>query len=196
MTDSQNEPARTFFDFSEPAEIYVGRGAPRRHGVRFKQFDTAAEAIRYTMERPCSADEVAVMECGEKRYSGREMAELYYSEGYPLQRLAHAAEPVRSIISVPVAQAKSRMPYGQPLSAPRRVAITEAPVVQSHHRYKVGARLRMQHGGNSLSRQGSICRVTFILPYEGTQLLYRVKSDLEAFERVVTEADLAPMQNA
>jgi hypothetical protein len=196
MTDSQHEPARHVFDYSEPAEIYVGRGAPRRHGLRFKQFNTAAEAIRYTMEHPCSADEVAVMECGEKRYSGSEMAELYYSEDFPLQRPVLPAGAIRPAISVPVSQTKREPAYRQPPALLSRAAVLDAPVVQSHHRYKVGARLKMQDGGNNFSRQGSTCRVTFILPFEGTQLLYRVKSELEAFERVVTEADLAPMPNA
>ena len=56
-------------------------------------------------------------------------------------------------------------------------------------------RLLMTPGGATVSRLASHCRVTFVLPYEGGQLLYRVRSDIEAFERVVSEADLAPVSN-
>ena len=52
----------------------------------------------------------------------------------------------------------------------------------------------MQHGGFGYAQQASNCSVTFVLPFEGRQLLYRVKSDNEAFERVVPEADLSPMR--
>ena len=66
--------------------------------------------------------------------------------------------------------------------------------VQAHptHRFHVGERLRMANGGNSLARAGSTCKVIALLPYEGHgALLYRVRSDTEAFERVVAEADLS-----
>ena len=75
---------------------------------------------------------------------------------------------------------------------PLRLAPNDPHSVRPRHRYKVGARLRMNNGGNSLARQAGFCRVTFVLPYEGGQLLYRVKSEAESFERVVAEIDLAP----
>jgi hypothetical protein len=67
----------------------------------------------------------------------------------------------------------------------RRVA------VQPAHRYRVGERLLMTGGGQSVQRAASSCRVIFLLPYEGRgALLYRVRSDTESFERIVAEADL------
>jgi hypothetical protein len=33
--------------------------------------------------------------------------------------------------------------------------------------------------------------VTFLLPFEGGQVLYRVRSPAESFERVVAEGDLS-----
>jgi hypothetical protein len=63
---------------------------------------------------------------------------------------------------------------------------------QPHHRYRVGERLRVGHGGNVIARAAAFCRVVALLPYEGHgALLYRVRSDTEQFERVVAEADLS-----
>ena len=70
--------------------------------------------------------------------------------------------------------------------APRRVA------AQPAHRYRIGEKLRMTGGGQSVQRAASLCKVVFLLPYEGRgALLYRVRSDTESFERIVAEADLA-----
>lgn len=182
------------FDFSVPAELYIGRGVPRRHGLRFKQFETAAEAIRYAMEQPRGVGELATMECADQRYSTAEIAELYQADAYPLTRLAVTPKPaVRPTIAVPsMADAKREARQSAAAAAPSGEV---AKAAHQHHRYKIGARLQMHHGGNLLSRQASNCRVTFVLPYEGGRLLYRVKSDVEAFERVVSEADLSPMRN-
>jgi hypothetical protein len=69
---------------------------------------------------------------------------------------------------------------------PRRVA------AQPAHRYRIGEKLTMTGGGQSLQRAASSCKVVFLLPYEGRgALLYRVRSDTESFERIVAEADLA-----
>lgn len=67
-------------------------------------------------------------------------------------------------------------------------AVVSAPT----HRYRVGERLRMGGGGYSISRAAASCKVLALLPYEGRgSLLYRVRSESEAFERVVAEADLS-----
>lgn len=67
-----------------------------------------------------------------------------------------------------------------------------ATVPQPVHHYRVGERLRMGNGGYSLARTASTCKVVSLLPYEGRgPLLYRVRSESEAFERVVSEADLS-----
>ena len=60
------------------------------------------------------------------------------------------------------------------------------------HRYRTGERLRMGNGGNIVSRAAAYCKVVALLPYEGRgALLYRVRSEAEAFERVVAEGDLS-----
>jgi len=75
-------------------------------------------------------------------------------------------------------------------TAPRR---PPRPVLaQPAHRFHVGERLRMGNGGYSVARAAAFCKVVSLLPYEGQgMLLYRVRSDAEAFERVVSEADLS-----
>lgn len=59
------------------------------------------------------------------------------------------------------------------------------------HRYRVGERLIMNDGGRSLQRLRTVCRVIALLPTEGGPLRYRVRSEMENFERVVDEADLS-----
>ena len=67
-----------------------------------------------------------------------------------------------------------------------------AIAAQPAHRFHVGERLRMSNGGYSVARIGAFCKVVSLLPYEGHgSLLYRVRSDNEAHERIVAEADLA-----
>ena len=44
----------------------------------------------------------------------------------------------------------------------------------------------------TVARVAASCKVIALLPYEGHgALLYRIRSDAEAFERVVAEADLS-----
>jgi len=184
------------FDFTMPAEVYIGRGARRRPGLRFKGFDTAAEAIRYVMEKPRAAGEVVTIECDDQRFGLAEIAALYGDVRYPLPRLVtpEPPPPRRVDIAVPITRGPSRVRTSDselPV-LPLRLAANDAGSARPRHRYRVGARLRMNNGGNSLARQSGFCRVTFVLPYEGGQLLYRVKSEAESFERVVAETDLSP----
>ena len=49
----------------------------------------------------------------------------------------------------------------------------------------------MTGGGQVVQRTASSCKIISLLPYEGHgALLYRVRSEAEAFERIVAEADL------
>jgi hypothetical protein len=65
-------------------------------------------------------------------------------------------------------------------------------LAQPSHRYRIGERLRLGNGGYSIARAASYCKVTALLPYEGHgSLLYRVRSEIEQFERVVAEGDLS-----
>lgn len=199
-------PASDTFDFRLPAELYVGHGSRRHTGLRFQAFANAAEAIRHVVETPHPAGEVATIECGDFRLGMKQIAELYNDPRYPLSRRRTAAvdEPPAELdteiksIAIPVTR---RMPAARAAAA----AVAEAPVIRTapttegprpanaspaRHRFKVGARLRMKQGGLSVARPASYCRVVFLLPFEGGQLFYRVKSEMESFERVVAEADL------
>ena len=60
------------------------------------------------------------------------------------------------------------------------------------HRFHVGERLTMARGSRDIARPAALCEVVSLLPHETGPLLYRVRSELESFERVVDEVDLAP----
>lgn len=60
------------------------------------------------------------------------------------------------------------------------------------HRFHVGQRLTMARGSRDIARPAAVCQVVALLPHETGPLLYRVRSELESFERVVDEVDLAP----
>ena len=192
------------FDFSLPAELYVGRGSRRRSGLRFQSFDTAAEAIRHVVETPHPAGEVSTIETDDVRLGMKQIAELYNDPRFPLpRRRAEPVDPSSEVdtaiksIAIPVTR---RLPAAHAAAAPAAAA-AELPLLRNPpaeaaasgvagHRFKVGARLRMKQGGLAVARPASFCRVMFLLPFEGGQLYYRVKSEQESFERVVAEADL------
>jgi len=110
----------------------------------------------------------------------------------PTARKTPAKPPVprsRRQPATPAAHDEESFGFAAPVphpAPPRRVA------QQPAHRYRVGDTLRMLPGGYSSARPAGGCRVVALLPYEGHgALLYRVRGDTEAFERVVPEADLS-----
>lgn len=64
----------------------------------------------------------------------------------------------------------------------------------ARHRYKVGQAVDFNPGGRwglpASTREYKILR---LLPFEGGDLLYRIKSTAETFERVAKERELAPL---
>jgi len=64
----------------------------------------------------------------------------------------------------------------------------------SRHKYKVGQAVDFSPGGRwglpAASREYKILR---LLPFEGDDLLYRIKSSAETFERIAKERELAPL---
>lgn len=60
------------------------------------------------------------------------------------------------------------------------------------HRFHVGQRLRVLGGGRQWGRLEGYCKVVALMPHEGGALMYRIRSEVENFERVVAEADLVP----
>lgn len=80
---------------------------------------------------------------------------------------------------------------GGMIGAGRRPAPSLAAIAK--HRYHVGERLQMLGGGRSWARAEAMCRVTALMPHERGPLLYRVRSEMESFERVVAEDDLTTL---
>jgi len=117
---------------------------------------------------------------------GGYLVESIKSIAVPVTRKRAAAKPKR-------AGKPSSVPGGHVGGhvGPARRSLSGATAPAPKHRFHLGERLRMVGGGMTLRRDESICRVTLLLPHEGGPLLYRVRSELESFERVVAESDLS-----
>jgi hypothetical protein len=62
------------------------------------------------------------------------------------------------------------------------------------HRYKVGQAVDFTPGGRwGLPASAREYKVLRLLPSEGGDLLYRIKSSAETFERVAKERELTPL---
>ena len=64
---------------------------------------------------------------------------------------------------------------------------------QVNHLYQTGERL-MLLSNIRVGKAASPCVVLRLLPFEGRDFQYRVQDDADGRERVVSEADLQPMQ--
>ena len=75
------------FDYGAPAELFPNRGRAGKSRIKYKRFDTAAEALRFVMESlPAPALLGAFLEVEEARFGAEEMRHLYESAAYPLSR--------------------------------------------------------------------------------------------------------------
>lgn len=61
----------------------------------------------------------------------------------------------------------------------------------SGHKYKVGATVDFRPGRTGFPRTSRECTIVRVLPTNGSDRLYRIKCTAEAFERVVSEGQLA-----
>ena len=79
----------TDFDYTAPAELFIGKGRGSSGGshVTYRQFPTSAEAIKYAVEtlEPVSLGSAALV-VGEGRYNGAQIRELYAGTTYPFSR--------------------------------------------------------------------------------------------------------------
>jgi hypothetical protein len=174
-------------DFATPAEVYFGGSNFYRHGLTYKAFPTLAEAICHVMETPRPGGERAVIECGEHRLEHGQIAELYGDQSYPLPRIR---------IGVTAAGRSHRSDAQASHRRLRPDAARLPPVaagIPSGHKHRVGDRMRLRPGGYSVARQAAYCRIVSLMPQEKGPPLYRIKSELESFERVVTESELLPV---
>lgn len=77
----------TDFSYEAPADLFVATSMRRNGAVRYQRFDTAAEALRYAIERlDPQILKGTVLEVDEERYDAAQMRTLYESAAYPHQR--------------------------------------------------------------------------------------------------------------
>jgi hypothetical protein len=77
------------FDYRAPAELFPSRNRKARQLVKYRRFDTAADAIKFAMEElPTPALLGAFIEIDEARFGHADIRELYESPDYPLKRQA------------------------------------------------------------------------------------------------------------
>lgn len=72
-------------DYGAPAELFPAP-SHRRGPLRYRRFDTLAEAVRFAMDLPAAERAGALIEADEIRYLGAEIVALYDAAGYPLPR--------------------------------------------------------------------------------------------------------------
>lgn len=80
------------FDFNAPAELFPSRNRKIASKVRYRRFDTAADAIRFAVEElPEPLLLGAYIEINEARLGHKDIRALYESDGYPFEKAAPAA---------------------------------------------------------------------------------------------------------
>jgi len=79
------------FDYGAAAELFPGSVKKGRGRITYKRFDTAAEALRFAVEKiPAAALLGAYLEVNDGRFGIRDIRQLYESAAYPLERWATA----------------------------------------------------------------------------------------------------------
>jgi hypothetical protein len=77
------------FDYGAPAELFQSRGGMGRRQIKYRRFDTAAEALRFAVEGVAVPGLIGVsLEVNETRYDAQEIRYLYDHAVYPLPRTA------------------------------------------------------------------------------------------------------------
>lgn len=80
------------FSYAAPGDLFVATSMRRNGAVKYQRFDTAADALRYAIEKLEPAVlKGTVLEVDEDRYDAAAMRSLYDSADYPLPRAASAA---------------------------------------------------------------------------------------------------------
>jgi hypothetical protein len=75
------------FNYSAPAELFPSRNRKIKQVVKYRRFNSAAEALRYAMEElPQPLLLGAFIEIGELRLGHQDIRALYESPDYPLKR--------------------------------------------------------------------------------------------------------------
>ena len=85
------------FDFSAPAELFPSRNRKIASKVRYRRFDTAADAIRFAVEElPEPLLLGAYIEINEARLGHKDIRALYDCDSYPLPK-ADIAAPAEAV---------------------------------------------------------------------------------------------------
>lgn len=85
MTTKPSKPDA--FDYTAAAELYPGDSPYKSSRVRYRRFDTVAEALQYAMEdMPAQWLRGAALEVDEDRFESADMRALYEADAYPLKR--------------------------------------------------------------------------------------------------------------
>ncbi len=78
------------FDYNAPAELFPSRNRKIANKVKYRRFDSAAEAIRFAVEELPEPQLLgAFIEIDEERLGHKDIRALYESESYPLEKKAH-----------------------------------------------------------------------------------------------------------
>nr|CAD6413714.1 hypothetical protein REQ54_01190 [Rhizobium sp. Q54] len=74
-------------DYSAGAGLYPCKTVRRTTRIRYRRFDTVAEALRFAIEdMPASMLRGSILEVDEARFGGPEIQRLYEAEAYLLKR--------------------------------------------------------------------------------------------------------------
>ena len=75
------------FDYAAPAELFPSRNRKIATKVKYRRFDSAAEAIRFAVEELPEPQLLgAYIEIDEERLGHQDIRALYDSENYPLKK--------------------------------------------------------------------------------------------------------------
>ena len=75
------------FDYSAPAELFPSRNRKIVNKIKYRRFDSAADAIRFAVEElPEPLLLGAYIEIEESRLGHKDIRALYDSERYPLKK--------------------------------------------------------------------------------------------------------------
>jgi len=81
----------TNVDYTASAGLYPCKTVRRASRLRYKRFESVAEALRFAIEdMPSSMLRGCVLEVDEARFDGTQMQKLYDADSYPLPRRSPA----------------------------------------------------------------------------------------------------------